>query len=588
MNQKRSVRVAAAQLHAGADVAQNLATCLRVIDQAMSVKPDLLVLPEFCNHLSWYDDPAHCYRVSVALDGPFVQALSDKAREHGIHLVVNCTVQREEGIATGTSLLFGPDGRLLGTSDKQVLMGHENDMLRRATTPSPIIETAIGRLALYACMDGVINETPRCLALRGAQILCNSLNSFAPDEASLHVPVRAAENRVFVVAANKVGPLIPEALVEPVSQATSIPVRFLSGAGESQIVAPDGTVLARASATDEAVVWADIHPEEADDKRRPDGTDRFRARRPALYARLAQTPTAIPSSFGAESLAVAVYQPSEQADALAALLDQADALRTSGTQLLVLPELFGFETLQISDPAAALARSQTLIHTLTDFCQATGLELVTSLPLATAHGLRHAAVLIDSTGVVFEQAQLHAVSAHPWVSALGDGVAVVARPWGRLGLIVGDDLIYPEVSRLLALEGADVVAAPIQAREAWEASLGWLERSGENRFCLAVATRPTSFASSLITNLWADFTLMTPWQSRAFDGIISRPLATFASTASDGSSGASSDVTADANAGLTFAQVRPRSAENKVLSHRTHLLDGRPWQLIDALIQPSL
>ena len=587
MHQKRSVRVAAAQLHAGADVAENLATCLRVIDRAMAVKPDLLVLPEFCNHLSWYDDPAHCYRVSVSLDGPFVRALSEKAREHGIHLVVNCTVQREAGIATGTSLLFGPDGRLLGTSDKQVLMGHENDMLRRATSPSPIIETAIGRLALYACMDGVIQETPRCLALRGAQILCNSLNSFAPDEGSLHVPVRAAENRVFVVAANKIGPLIPEVLVEPVSQATSIPARFLSGAGESQIVAPDGTVLARASITDEEVVWADIHPEEADDKRRPDGTDRFRARRPALYARLAQAPTPIPASFGAESLSVAVYQPAPGDNAVDALLRQAETLRHAGTQLLVLPELFGFETSQLSDPTAALAHRQWLIQALTTLCRDARLELVTSLPMAAPNGLRHGAVLIDASGVVFEQAQLHAVAAHPWVTALGEGVAVVARPWGRLGLIVGDDLIYPEVSRLLALEGADVVAAPIQAREAWEASLGWLERSGENRFCLAVATRPTPFASSLITNLWADFTLMTPWQSRAFDGIISRPLATVASTASGDSAQDSSGASPVANAGLTFAQVRPRSAENKVLSHRTHLLNDRPWQLIDALIQTT-
>src|SRR5262245_19027825 len=118
-------------------------------------------------------------------------------------------------------------------------------------------------------MDGVICETPRALALRGAQILCNSLNSFALDEASLHVPVRAAENRVFVVAAIKVGPLIPPALLGPVSTATGIPKHHLHGAGESQIVAADSTVLARASRDREEVIIAEIALAEADDMRRP-------------------------------------------------------------------------------------------------------------------------------------------------------------------------------------------------------------------------------------------------------------------------------------------------------------------------------
>ncbi len=97
-------------------------------------------------------------------------------------------------------------------------------------------------------MDGVINETPRMLAVEGAQVLLNSLNSFALDEASLHVPVRAVENRVWVVAANKVGPLVPERSIAAVAERVGVPVERLHGAGESQIVAPDGTVVAIATA----------------------------------------------------------------------------------------------------------------------------------------------------------------------------------------------------------------------------------------------------------------------------------------------------------------------------------------------------
>ena len=158
-------------------------------------------------------------------------------------------------------------------------------------------------------MDGVINETPRCLALNGAQLMLNSLNSFATDEASLHIPVRAAENKVFVVAANKVGPLVPEDMLEAISAGTGIPLKFLDGAGESQIVAPDGTVLAMASRDQAEYVYADIDVSRADDKRRPDGTDIFASRRPQLYQDIASDPAgqALPTVAGVDEVCLMAW-----------------------------------------------------------------------------------------------------------------------------------------------------------------------------------------------------------------------------------------------------------------------------------------
>lgn len=98
------------------------------------------------------------------------------------------------------SALCGPRGEELAVADKQTLMGHENTWFIRARTSSSVVDTALGRLAMFPCHDGVTCETPRGLALRGAQLFCDSLNSFALDEASLHVPARAPENRVFLVA----------------------------------------------------------------------------------------------------------------------------------------------------------------------------------------------------------------------------------------------------------------------------------------------------------------------------------------------------------------------------------------------------
>ncbi|MEX0827427.1 MAG: carbon-nitrogen hydrolase family protein, partial [Haliea sp.] len=340
-------RVAAVQFATGTDLSRNLATCLRMIHCAIREGAELIVLPEFCNHLSWYDDYNHAWRVALAEDGPFLQAIAEKARDNRCHIVINVSLRRPPSPdkpqpITVTSILFGPGGKQLLQAHKQTMMGHENDYFVRADKITPVVDTVVGKLGLFSCRDGVTCETPRSLALRGAGILCDSLNSFALDEASLHVPARAVENKVFLVAANKIGPLIPEPLLVPVSEATHIPVEFLMGAGESQIVAPDGRVLARGPRAEEAIVVADINLDEAHNKQRPDGSSQFLNRRPSLYRPLAEAPQGEYCVGGADAIRAALYSPSQQSGA--ALTEVVHLIRDLDTALalLVLPELFCF------------------------------------------------------------------------------------------------------------------------------------------------------------------------------------------------------------------------------------------------------
>ena len=569
MTAVKTVRVAAAQFAAGEDVAKNWATCLRTIDHAADGKADLVVLPEFSNHASWYEDQKHCHKVAVDLDGDFLAAIGERARRHRMHIVVNCTVRRAHDAVTATSILLDDQGQRLATSDKQVLIGHENDFLRRAETTCPIVETKLGRLGLYACMDGVICETPRGLALSGADILCNSLNSFALDEASLHVPVRAAENHVFVVAANKCGPLIPDALLEPVSVATSIPVKFLNGAGESQIVAPDGRVLAMAPREGETVVFADIDPRQARDKRRPDGTDRFAVRRPELYAPIGEDPGARPSDPGraAATLEVAVVTPrSTGAAAVSEVAELVAQVTAEGAMLVVLPELFCFEGGIVADPIDGLGRSQLAIDALAAACKR-GARVVASLVTHDGGNHRLSGVVLGAEGLEWAQPMIHRSQRHPWATP-GDALRTVDLPWGRLAVLPGSDAIQPEAARILAIAGAEVLAVPFAPQEAWELATGLVERSAENRLCLVAATEPGPLGTSLVTTLEEDFTVMTPWKSRPFDGLLSYPIV----------------KRAPAEASSVFrVTVHPERAHNKVVSRRTDLVRGRPWQLAQAM-----
>ncbi|WP_019925590.1 nitrilase-related carbon-nitrogen hydrolase [Nocardia sp. BMG111209] len=524
-------RVAAAQLAAGTDVAANLDACLRLIDDAATAEAELVVLPEFCNHLSWYTDRSHAHRMACRIGDHFLGPVAERATRHRMYVKIGVTLAHDDGGTTGASLLFGPDGELIGQSHKQILMGAENDHLVRGESDSEIIDTPLGRLGLYACMEGVICEVARSLAVRGAQILLNSLNSFASDEAGLHIPVRAAENKVWVVAANKVGPLLPADLLPDIATRLGVPADKLHGAGESQIVAPDGITVARAPATGESLVVADIDVARADDKRRPDGTDILAARRPRLYTPLLTGSGVRRAPAGAETLTVAAALP-DPAQIAAAVAD--------GAQLIVLPES---ATLEIPKVIAAL--SDSTAHVV----------------LTEAGG---AGLLVNADGIAGRQPRLHRTAGH---EAAGAGIEIFELPWGRLALVVGDDALFPETFRLAVIRDADVVAVPHTPAEPWEVRLGLPERSAENRLnIVAAGIDATGGLTATVCALSPDFTLWTAWQG-PFTGRISHP----------------DLVTAPPGAPRLVTTVRPAQAVNRAVSRGTDLVAGIPLAALTAL-----
>lgn len=136
----------------------------------------------------------------------------------------------------------------------------------------PVFETRFGRIGILICFDLRIPEAARVLSLKGAQLIALPTNWPEGAETSAeHVVIaRAAENRVFLAACNRVG--------------TENGFRFI---GRSKIVAPSGSVVAGAGSASETLV-ADIDLAEAKIKRNVMIPGRyetavFDSRRPELY-----------------------------------------------------------------------------------------------------------------------------------------------------------------------------------------------------------------------------------------------------------------------------------------------------------------
>jgi len=555
------LRVAAAQFAVGTDVDANLAVCVRMLDAAAAEGAQLVVLPEFCNHLSVYDSADHCRAVAVPLDGDWLGALARRAAHHGIYAALAVTVPRAGGRVTVTSVLVGPDGEIIATADKQMLMGNERARLSAGQSPSTVAGTVFGPVGLYACMDGVTFETPRALAVSGARLLCNSLNSFARDEASLHVPVRAAENGVFVAAANKVGSLLPADRIADFSTALGVPAEALAGAGESQIVDPDGTVLAKAPSAGEAVIVADIDLSRS----RP---ERLGGRRPRVYGPLARPGTAAPAPAAMSSVTVACVPGAHQhPELISEALQASELIGEAMPDPVVRP---AGEALRASELIGEAFDAGALLVVLPELTPVPGIPAGVLVVTTAERDGGHVGQVWTSGGLVHEQAQIHRCDRHPDVTRLGDRISLHRTPFGDMAVIVGDDHRHPETIRLAAVAGARLVAVCWQPEHRWECDLALLERAAENRVSLAACAPPGPLAATMLLDPPAD-SLWNPGRTQPFDGTINAPAC----------------LRAAPGDGLLVGTLHPGRAINREVSKDTDLVGGRSLAAAAVLAQPG-
>jgi predicted amidohydrolase len=563
------VRVVALQFASTSEVEDNLKTCLRMIDEAAERhEPALMVLPEFVNHPAFYDDRAHALSVAVELEGPFLSAIAERAATHRVHIALHVSLKRGEKLSA-TSLLYDDEGKLVGQADKPTLLEHEREYFTPGDAPFEVFDTKLGRIGLLTCREGSSMEAARCLALSGAQIVCQSVAAMGSDEAALHVPARAAENHVFVVAANKVGSLVPYHLSEAMSEALRVPEVQLRAAGESQVVGPDGSVLARASRDEEAMLAVDIEPTQADRKVSADGSELFSLRRHELYRPLTSRPRTDELEPCAEHIDVALVSQVEGDgtidDSLRVTCEALRSLTLEGVDLVVLPELFYLPAGHVEHPAAASELFLTVVRRLAEACANSKTLVVTSVVERVGRELFHMGVVVGSRGVVARQPQLHVPLRHAWATP-GRRYDTFKLPFGRLAIAVGEDLLVPELAKVYALCGAHLIASPFAAQAAWELALAVPSRAAENRVCIALATREGPHGTSSLFDLTRDFTLGEPWRERLFDGRLNEPRIESAQR---------SDILRGV---LTLVAAR-----NKRLFKGVHLLQHRPWHAASEL-----
>lgn len=210
----------------------------------------LVVFPECAVNGYRYDSAEAAVADAETVPGPATERLTALAGETGCYLAVGI-VERDGDQLYNCASLVGPDG-VIGKYRKTHLPFQAVDrFVAPGNMPFPVFDTTLGRIGLLICYDMRFPEPARVLALAGVQVIANLTALPEPGwpQPDFMLQTRAAENRVFVVCADRVG--------------TETGCRFI---GRSTIISPEGVKLAAADDRNEMAIVAEIDPAEADRK----------------------------------------------------------------------------------------------------------------------------------------------------------------------------------------------------------------------------------------------------------------------------------------------------------------------------------
>ncbi len=439
----------------------NLRRLLALVEEAARHGARLIVTPEMATTgYCWYDREEIRPHVEP-IPGPTTERFAQIARERGCYVVVGMPeVAPETGIFYNSAALVGPEG-LVGVYRKTHSYISEPKWAKDGDLGLPVWDTPLGRLGILICMDADYFEPARLLALQGADVLCFPTNWLEEKSPSAAWIARAFENGCYLVAANRYGC-----------------ERGVQFSGGSAVLDPDGAIQAMLD-TGDGVVLGEVSLARAREKAFSPGgpPEKLRARRPDLYDTLTLNaylwnplqfhglyghrplPPGRRSTVAAVQLAPVLGDPSANLRAIAGAIEELPA----EVELVVFPEyaLTGLPRGREEARRWALLGSAGPVAELASLAARRGIYLVAGLLERVGDEIYSSAVLLGPEGELTRSRKAHPIGPErEWCAAGRSRPPVVDLSLGRVGLLLGSDLCFPEIARALALEGCDLLTVP--------------------------------------------------------------------------------------------------------------------------------
>jgi len=178
----------------------NFAVFARLAREAASVRPDLIVFPEYA--LSGWPYPPeariHALAETIPGEGPWYRGFVALAKETGVAILGNM-IESDGGRLYNTAFLVAPDGHFIGKYRKvHANLGEQTWWgFAQGDSLAPIAYDGV-RYGVSICSDMWFPETIRCASLLGADVI---LHQSIGDDMEHIVPTRAFDSAVPIVMA---------------------------------------------------------------------------------------------------------------------------------------------------------------------------------------------------------------------------------------------------------------------------------------------------------------------------------------------------------------------------------------------------
>jgi predicted amidohydrolase len=424
------------------------------IETALKHGAKLVVAPEMALTGYLYTDRADIAPYVDTIPGVATARIARLARQYHAWIVFGMPEKdATTGIYYNAAALVGPEG-VVGKYRKLHQWEAEEHWAAWGDMGIPVYDTELGRIAINICMDSGFFESSRLAALAGADVIAFPTNSSI--QAVWYNQARALQNGVYVIGANR-----------------NTTEKQFHMVGISGIWGPDGDLLAETP-----LVAKDQPPPHAtqiayaaiDTDRYATRARRLAGRRPELYQPLVLN--VAPWDYSVDAVehpvkALALQYVPTTGDKQATLATIETALgQAAPADLIVLPEysLTGegrgitparaAEWAEPIDGASFAAFSRIAVQRHANL-------VYSQIERADGH-LYVTSVIVGRDGKrigTYRKTHLSAAE-RAWAGG-GDALPVFTLPGlGTIGLLSGEDVLYPETAGVLMEQRADMIAIP--------------------------------------------------------------------------------------------------------------------------------
>lgn len=271
-------KLAAVQMDARlGDIPHNLRRMKTHLREAASQGARLIVFPECILSGYCFDSKEEALAHAEPVPGPSTEDLRLPCRELGVFIVYGL-LERDGDRLFNAAALVGPEGLLASYRKIHLPFLGVDRYVTPGDRPFSVHDLGGLKVGMNICYDGSFPEASRVMTLLGADVIVLPTNwpPAAQNNPKFVVHTRALENHIYYAAVNRVGEERGNQFI-----------------GLSRIIAPNGQALASSESDGEEIIFAEIDPIAARQKRIVHAAgkyeiDRIANRRPEMYSPLVQ------------------------------------------------------------------------------------------------------------------------------------------------------------------------------------------------------------------------------------------------------------------------------------------------------------